>query len=255
MSKYRLEEIARLLLFPPVFLFTLLKIVNRQFCQLIGQQPRDNLMLDIKYLCQKHSVMPRGVIHIGAHEGREINLYQEMGVKNIVFVEANPVVFERLKKNIIDETNIKAVNCAINNLDGETTLYVTSNDLSSSILRLKYHQEIYPSIIESHQVRVQSKRLDSLLQEEQLEPSDFNIINIDIQGAELMAFEGAITTLKYIEAINTEVNYRELYEGCARINQIDEFLETHGFKRVATTTPFHPSWGDAFYVKKKVLSN
>ena len=128
---------------------------------------------------------------------------------------------------------------------------MTSYDQSSSILPLKEVKRIYPFIAESHQVKVQSRTLDRLLQEQQLDPSDFNIINIDIQGAELMAFQGAINTLKHIEAINTEVNYQELYEGCAIIDQIDEFLANKGFKRVATITPFHPSWGDAFYVKKK----
>ncbi|MGI2902447.1 FkbM family methyltransferase [Tolypothrix sp. VBCCA 56010] len=253
-NKYRLERIARLLLFPSVFLLTILKIIKIQVGPMIGRQTRKQLMLDMKYLCNKHSVIPRGVIHIGAHEGREINLYREMGIKNIFFIEANPVVFDKMKENIKDNSNILSANCAITNSDGKTTLYVTSNDLSSSILPLKYHKQIYPSIVETHQVIVPSKTLDSLLQEEQLEPSDFNIINIDIQGAELIAFQGAINTLKYIEAINTEVNYRELYEGCAIIYQIDEFLEMHGFKRVATTTPFHPSWGDAFYVKKKAVS-
>lgn len=250
-SKDRSEEMARLLLFPFLFCFNLLKIVNRQVRSWIGLQTKDNLMLDLEALCKKHSLKPRGVIHIGAHEGREISLYRKMGFQNILFIEANPVVFERLKETISGISNVKAVNCAINNLDGETTLYVTSYDQSSSVLPLKEVKRIYPFITESHQVKVQSRKLDRLLQEQQLDPSDFNIMNIDIQGAELMAFQGAINTLKHIEAINTEVNYQELYEGCAIIDQIDEFLASKGFKRVATTTPFHPSWGDAFYVKKR----
>ncbi len=250
-SKYRSEKIFRLLTFLPLFFFTLLKIVNNKFRAMLGLQIIDNLMLDIKALCRKHSIKPSGVIHIGAHEGLEITLYQKMGFKNILFIEANPAVFERLKENITGMPNVKIVNCAISDSNGETTLYVTSQDLSSSILPLKEHQRIYPSIVESCQITVQSRTLDKLLEEQQLELSDFNMINIDIQGAELMTFQGAINTLKHIEAINTEVNYQELYEGCAIIDQVDEFLANKGFKRVATITPFHPSWGDAFYVKKK----
>ncbi|WP_333418037.1 FkbM family methyltransferase [Microcoleus sp. herbarium8] len=226
--------------------------VNERFTALIFSEAPN--MLDLQQLCVKHSVVPRGVIHIGAHEGKEIARYQAMGVQRILLIEANPVVFERLKTNIAGFFNVLAVNCAISNINGTSTLYVTSLDQSSSILPLKYHQDIYPEIKEVNRVVVESRSLDTLLEELQINSADFNILNIDIQGAELLAFQGATNVLKHIEAINTEVNYEELYEGCALIDEIDEFLEICGFDRVATTTPFHPSWGDAFYVKKPAVT-
>jgi len=70
-----------------------------------------------------------------------------------------------------------------------------------------------------------------------------------------MAFQGATNLLKYIEAINTEVNYEELYQDCALIDQLDEFLGIYGFERKATTTPYHRSWGDGFYVKMQIHSD
>ncbi len=211
-------------------------------------------LLDLQQLCTKHSVAGRGVIHIGAHEGKEIATYQMMGVERVLFVEANPAVFERLKTNMAGFPNVLAVNCAISNINGTSTLHVTSMDQSSSILPLKEHQKIYPQIKEVERVVVESRTLDTLLAELQVNPADFNILNIDIQGAELLALQGATNLLKHIEAINTEVNYEELYEGCALIDDIDDFLETCGFDRAATTTPYHPSWGDAFYVKKPVIT-
>jgi len=210
--------------------------------------------LDLLQLCQEHSVTPRGVVHVGAHEGTEISAYQQMGVQNMLFVEANPVVFDRLQANLAAVPNVLVANCAISDRNGTVDLHVTSFDQSSSILQLKHHQEIYPHITETHQVTVQSKTLDTLLQELEINPSDFNILNIDIQGAELLALQGSINWLKYVEVINTEVNYEELYEGCVLIDQLDEFLEGQGFHRVATTTP-HPSWGDAVYVKKPVITS
>ena len=210
-------------------------------------------MLDIQNLCSKHSVVSRGIIHVGAHKGKEIEKYQEMGVRQIVFIEANPLVFERLKENVIGHSNVIVESCAIGNQDGFVKLHVTSMDQSSSILPLKKHIEVYPDIKESSQVTVPCKKLDTLLQELSLNPSDYNILNIDIQGAELLALQGATNWLRYVDAINTEVNYEELYEGCALIDDIDNFLEDYGFERVATTTPYHPTWGDAFYVRKPVI--
>lgn len=226
--------------------------VNERFkTSILGQTPQ---MLPLAELCKNNSIKPRGVIHIGAHEGKELSDYLEMGVKKILYVEANPSVFEKLQIQIANYPNVHAVCCAISNTNGTANLHITSMDQSSSILPLKVSLEIYPMIKETEQITVPCKTLDSLLEELNLSPADFNILNIDIQGAELLALQGATETLQYIEAINTEVNYEELYTGCALIDEIDNFLETYDFERIATTTPYHPSWGDAFYTKKAVIS-
>ncbi len=208
--------------------------------------------LDLQKLCQQYSIAPRGIIHIGAHEGQEMQEYQVMGADKVLFVEANPSVFERLKLHIAGIPNVWLANCAISNQNGTVNLRVNSHDMSSSILPLKLHKEIYPGMLEVDQVTVTSKTLDSLMQESPLNSSEFNILVIDIQGAELLALQGARETLKYIDAISTEVNCEELYEGCALIDQVDDFLKVYGFQRVAVATPSHPSWGDAFYVKSTV---
>ncbi|MEG4457132.1 FkbM family methyltransferase [Microcoleus sp. N9_A1] len=233
------------------FEFSNFLAVNERFRQnVLGEVPR---MLDLQQIFSQYGIVPHGVIHVGAHEGTEISTYQAMGVQKVLFVEANPVVFERLQANIAGVPNVQAVNCAVSNENGTVNLRVTSIDQSSSILQLKRHLELYPSIQETHQVEVQSRTIDTLLQELQLNPYDFNILNIDIQGAELLALQGAANWLKYVSGINTEVNYEELYDGCALIEQLDEFLEMHGFQRVATIT-HHPYWGDAFYVKKPLIT-
>ncbi|MEG4398154.1 FkbM family methyltransferase [Microcoleus sp. N9_B2] len=210
--------------------------------------------LNLQKLCQEHSITPRGLIHIGAHEGQEMKEYQAMGVPKVLFIEANPSVFERLKQNIAGLPNVWAANCAVSNENGTVNLRVNSHDMSSSILPLKLHKDIYPGMVEVNQVTVISKTLDALLEQSPFTSADFNIINIDIQGAELLAFQGAVETLKYIDAIITEVNREELYEGCALIDQIDDFLSSYGFVRVAMANPSHPSWGDAFYVKQPLPS-
>ncbi len=213
------------------------------------------MKLDLKNLCFQNSVTPRGIIHVGAYEGKDLKLYQALDISKILFIEANPSVFERLKVNIAEASaNVQAVNYAISNQNGKVKLYVNSMGQSSSILPLKHYRDIYPNIKETHQLTVESKTLDTLLQELELSLADFNILNLDIQGAELLALHGATNLLKYIDAIYTKVNYEELYEGCALAEKIDEFLAQSGFGRVAVATPFHPSWGDAFYVRKQVVT-
>ena len=213
------------------------------------------MKLDLKNLFSQNSIIPKGIIHVGAYDGKDIKLYQTLNISKIFFIEANPTVFERLKANTTrSSVDVTVVNYAISNQNGKVTLYVNSIVQSSSILPLKHYRDIYPNIKETHQLIVESKTLDNLLEEFELSPTDFNILNLDIQGAELLALQGATNLLKYIDVVYTKVNYEELYEGCALAEEIDEFLGQTGFGRVAIAKPFHPSWGNAFYVRKQVVT-
>ncbi|MDX2145271.1 MAG: FkbM family methyltransferase [Rhodospirillaceae bacterium] len=207
-------------------------------------------MLDVAALCARHGIALSGVIHIGAWEGREWQTYERMGADRVLFIEANPAVFERLSANLATVPQVILENCAIVDQPGPIALRVASSDQSSSVLPMRRHRDYYPSIVEEKTIEVPGKTLDGLLHERNLTAHSFNFLNIDIQGAELMALTGATETLRHIEAILVEVNFEELYEGNPQIEDIDDFLCGKGFTRMATTCPYHPSWGDAFYVRR-----
>ncbi len=226
--------------------------VNERFVSgVLGEFPQ---MFDLAKLCRENSIRPRGVIHIGAYEGEEIDSYREMAIEKVLFVEANPQVFDRLQKKMAGMPFVIVANYAICDRDGKVNLHVAANEQSSSILspNKESEQSIYTR--EISQVTVEAKTLDNLLAELELSPEDFNLLNIDIQGAELLALRGASNVLKFVDGINIEVNYEEIYQGCPLIDDLDEFLERVGFQRVATTTPYDPSWGDAFYAKKPTIT-
>jgi len=87
--------------------------------------------------------------------------------------------------------------------------------------------------------------LDSFFDKE----TNYNFINIDVQGYELEVFKGGKKTLESIDYIMTEVNRDEVYKNCPRIEELDTYLSTYGFERVETTWD-GGTWGDAFYIKK-----
>lgn len=76
----------------------------------------------------------------------------------------------------------------------------------------------------------------------------YDFINLDIQGAELLALKGATSILPFVKAIYTEVNEKELYEGCALIEELDAYLKQNGFTRILTNMTKH-GWGDALYIR------
>ena len=221
--------------------------INERLRTLVTGGPQH--MLDLGALCRRHGIRPRGVVHVGAHEGLEWPSYQKMGITAAIFIEANPDVFSRLAANLGAVEGVALANCAISDVSGCASLHITSADQCSSLLPLGRHLEYYPEIVETRTIDVRAWTLDDLIAQLGIHPGRFNLLNIDIQGAELQALKGARRLLASIEAINVEVNFEELYDGCAQIEDIDQLLSEHGFRRVATSCPFHPSWGDSFYLR------
>lgn len=110
------------------------------------------------------------------------------------------------------------------------------------------HLDVYPGIRPVRDIQVPTTTIDELLSREPYRDQRFNFINIDVQGAELLALAGATATLAAVEIIDAEVNFDELYAGGAHIRELDDFLWARGFIRVDTACQ-HAAWGNAIYVR------
>lgn len=207
---------------------------------------RQRLLRDLGIPC-------KGVIQIGAHHGQEVEIYRQLGFRSAVLIEANPEVYKVLQENV-KSAGIECllINCAVSDTDGEVTLNVTSFDQSSSLLPLAQHAVDYPSITEVSKVRVPCRRLDTLaFRDLALDPSRFNVLEIDVQGVEGKVIAGAPEVLSGVDALFIEVNFKEMYQGCSLIDTLDGQLLDKGFLRVRTICPYGPNWGDAFYARVK----
>ncbi|KHK01308.1 hypothetical protein NY78_3290 [Desulfovibrio sp. TomC] len=211
-------------------------------------------MLALPALLPQNGVTPRGVIHIGAHEGRELALYRKMGASPVLFIEANPEVANRLRQAVAGQPDVIVAEYAVTDGSSDAvTLHVASMDQSSSVLPFGEHLTLYPGIVETGTITVPALSLDALLHRLGLDPATFNLLNIDIQGAELPALCGALGVLPHIEAINTEINFRELYRGGTFFHELAAFLHDQGFVCEASVCPYDPSWGDALFVRRREL--
>jgi FkbM family methyltransferase len=213
------------------------------------------MKLDLHTLFEQHNLIPRGIIHVGAYQGKDLKRYPTPDTAKILLIEANPKAVERLQANFANQPNIRVVHSAIANHNNPVTLNITSIESSSSILPLTGYQEIYPNLKTTQEITINCHSLDSLLDELNLRRADFNCLYLDIQGAEFLALQGATELLKHIEAIYTTVSYEELFEGAGLIDEIDAFLSEHHFIQVTQAHPYHPAWGEAFYIRKQVISS
>ena len=202
------------------------------------------MLLDIKKICQEYKIEINGLIHIGAHVGQEFNLYNQLNIEYLIFVEPQKILFDKLYSNIPRSPKIKLYNLALGNNVGEKTMYIDSyNQASSSLLKPKMHLKQYPNIRFNEEIEVKVEKLDNLI-----DNNYYNCINIDVQGYELEVFKGAKKVLNNIDYIFSEVNRDEVYEGCAKVQELDKYLLTYNFRRVETNWK-GKTWGDAFYIK------
>lgn len=150
--------------------------------------------LDLAALCKVHRIKVRGVLHVGAHEGREIAQYDALQAERVVFIEANPEVFARLSAAMRERPNVLTVQRAVSDRAGKLRFHLASFDQSSSLLPMARHREVYPQIVEAGVTEVDATPLDELMKELALPPEQFNLLNIDVQGAEAMVLRGAASS-------------------------------------------------------------
>lgn len=185
----------------------------------------------------------KGVLHVGAHKCEEKPLYNSIGIpdEDILWIEGNNDLIPRDKNNII--------NAVVSDQDDiELIFKITNNMESSSILELHTHKIMHPHVLEIERRSVKTITLNSLYDKYNIPYDKYDFINLDIQGAELLALKGASKIIPHINAIYSEVNEKELYKDCALIQDIDHYLLTYGFKRIVTNMT-HYGWGDALYIK------
>ncbi|QCG88637.1 FkbM family methyltransferase [Azospirillum sp. TSH100] len=211
---------------------------------------RDTSMFRYADLFPRYGILPRGVIHIGAHEGEEYPHYVEAGCRRVLFIEADPNTFARLAPKFRDNPDVTCINRAVSDRAGRLPFSRMSGSQSSSLLPPKEHLDIYPGITLTETIEVEAAPLPDILAEFRLDAVGYNVLAIDTQGAERMILAGCGPLLSRFDAVSVEVNYAELYEGCGRIADIDDLLFAQGYERVEEISPFHHSWGDAFYVRR-----
>ena len=205
------------------------------------------MLLDLVKLSEKYDMKIDGVFHIGAHFGQENNVYNHIGIKNKIFFEPLPHTFDKLVKNINGDGI--CVNVALGNKNGVVEMFVESfnQGQSSSVLEPLLHTKQYPNIVFNEKKEVMMTTLDGYLKEG-VNTTNYNFINIDVQGYELEVFKGGKKTLENIDYIMSEVNRDEVYKDCPMVEDLDEYLTIYCFKRVETTWD-GGTWGDALYIK------
>jgi FkbM family methyltransferase len=210
------------------------------------------MLISMREIRETWGVHPTGVLHIGGHTGEEADQYDAEGVKRVVWLEPHPDALPSLLRNVATRPGHLVLPFAAYDRDNvSVTLHKASNICSSSILPMYLHRQKHPDVTECGQILVTGMKVDTLLARNGLRPEDFEMANLDIQGAELVALRGMEDWLRHGRWIYAEANTEELYRGCALLPDLEAFLKARGF-RLAEYRAFSPThgWGDALFVRE-----
>jgi FkbM family methyltransferase len=208
---------------------------------------------------EENNIQLNGVIHVGAHRGEEINEYGDLGAKTVIWVEANPEVFDEMCIMLTNaEANIDSHafqyaastedhgTAEFNRYYGPDAGHLVGNKGCSSLLKAEGRfEEWYKDTIE-----VETITIDTLLEEEGFNVEDFQLLNMDVQGAELMVLRGSEKVLDNVKWVTTEATWEDPdYIDNVMYDELKSFLESKGFVETQIV-PHAENWGDVLFVKE-----
>ena len=197
----------------------------------------ENSQRQREILLNQYLMAARGIIHLGAHRGHEASTYDKLD-KPVLWVEAMPDVFSELQTHIQQFKSQQALQGLLSNQAGQTYPFNISNNnggVSSSLFEFGPYGEgdesLWPTLDLKmvSQITLSSTTLDELLTKHEVAPNPYDFWVIDLQGAEKLALEGALQSLKHCMAMYIEVSTVEVYKKAVQWDELQSWLREQGF--------------------------
>lgn len=216
---------------------------------------KSQFTMKLDYLVKRYDMHIRGAIIVGAHTFNESWEYYKIGVEDFVLFEPDSKAYDALMEKFGWNPKYALYNYACGEGNAVKTLYkeTANKGQSNSLLQPANHMKLYPRIEFNSRQLVNVITLDFVFKRR---VTMHNFLSIDTQGYELKVLTGALRMLNQIDYILCEVNKDEanLYEGAARISDIDALLHVSGFTRVTEPVWVKDAWSEALYIRNEVLT-
>lgn len=206
----------------------------------------------LDFIKRHYELTPKGIIHVGANRGQEVEAYKTSGIRPVVLIEPLPDPFARLVRAVNSEPGFHTVQACCSDRAREVAFHVASNGgQASSYLPPAEHLTLYPNVTFGSTVTIMTKTLDTLLDElatDGVETAQLDYLAMDTQGSERDVLLGAPRTLERVKFVWTEVSMSNLYEGAASVYEMIEFMRARNFDLFGLTMR-RKLWGDALFIR------
>ncbi|MBK0382257.1 FkbM family methyltransferase [Pedobacter sp. SD-b] len=168
------------------------------------------------------------VLDIGANTGQYANLIHKI-LPNAKIISFEPIkgCYEQLVENT-KGINVKAINCAIGDVNEQQEINISAHTPSSSLLPMaNLHTEVFAGTDYVKKETITVKRLDDVFP--QLKINGKFMVKVDVQGFEDRVIKGGIETLKKADSILIETSFEELYKDQLLFDGIYQLLINIGY--------------------------
>jgi len=174
----------------------------------------------------KNVSIPNFILHCGAHLGEEYKNYKELGINEIFWNEAQPILVDKLVQLFGKKHVFPGV---LSNKEGDLIdFYLTDNSLSSSTRVIdpinKWNIKVKDKIV------LKSITLDSILREIKIHKNHLpNLIILDLQGGEAEALEKSEIALLNHSDFVVEMSQYKIYKNQKLEQDIIIFFQNFGY--------------------------
>tara|TARA_R100001015_G_C4555157_1_gene116140 strand:- start:16 stop:705 length:690 start_codon:yes stop_codon:yes gene_type:complete len=222
-----------------------------------------NKELFLKFFTNKKNLT---IMDIGTYDGKDSIEFSKLFPKSKIYsFEADKRSVEIFKEIAGKTKNIKLIQTALSNIDGEIEWYASKSDTrrhydfqkdwsaSSSLKKPAEHLTLFKDVAFTKLPKIKSTKLDTWMQNKHINHID--IMWVDVNGGEFEFLEGAMDTINnkvdYLYIEFTKVDGRALYDGAPTKDDIKTKLK--GFEELGVYN-FKGNFGNLL-LKNKIFKN
>ena len=192
---------------------------------------------------ERLNVHIKGIIHVGMWDFVEYGCYTKLVGNNVIGIEANPQVYKDMSKPVADKWGFKCFNEFLSDKDKEVRDFYFAGEGSSL-----YKGQ--PQWNKNVSIKVQTKTLATVIEENNIDMNGYDFLNIDAEGAEFDVLKGFEKYLDYINVIDLETSYDDRHRSGADHNTIVQWLSERGFELKEMSDSYQSqNWGDSVFAR------
>ena len=192
---------------------------------------------------ERLNVHIKGIIHVGMWDFVEYGCYTKLVGNNVIGIEANPQVYKDMAKPVADKWGFKCFNEFLSDKDKEVRDFYFAGEGSSL-----YKGQ--PQWNKNVSIKVQTKTLATVIEENNIDMNGYDFLNIDAEGAEFDVLKGFEKYLDHINVIDLETSYDDRHRSGADHNTIVQWLSDRGFELKEMSDSYQSqNWGDSVFAR------